>query len=482
MIKKINLYKEPIDIYTMIIDEPYSFILESSLYDKKYGRYSIVSASPFETVDYTDDPECIEKFRLIMNKYTKNIKNKNNYNNDNYNNDYNNNKTDNNYNHNNKINLPFTGGAVGYLSYDLGRYIETISERSKKVLDIPDLYFGLYDWAYVVDHKLKVLYIVTPDIDEVKEKEIIIQREKAIYDYKPIDTENGIENNAENNIEKKMLLKSNFTKKEYIDSVEKVRDYIKNGDIYQANLTQRFEGKTNRSAYDIYQDLRRIGPTIFGGMLNFEKVQVISNSPERFIKINDEIIESRPIKGTRPRGKDELEDKKFKDELINSEKDKAELLMIVDLVRNDLGRVSEIGSVKVPELFKLEAYANVYHLVSTIKSKMDSSKDIYDVIKSTFPGGSITGAPKIRAMEIIEELEPTRRNVYTGSVGYIGFDGKVDLNIAIRTIVKKDNNITFQVGGGITWDSNPEDEYMETLHKAKSIIETLRGYIDDNQN
>ena len=154
--------------------------------------------------------------------------------------------------------------------------------------------------------------------------------------------------------------------------------------------------------------------------------------------------------------------------------------MIVDLERNDLGRVSEIGSVKVPELFKIEAYANVYHLVATIESEKDKDKDIYEVIKATFPGGSITGAPKIRAMEVIEELEPTRRNVYTGSIGYIGFDGLADLNIAIRTIVKKDDRITFQVGGGITWDSNPEDEYMETLHKAKSIMKTLRGYIQDD--
>ena len=154
--------------------------------------------------------------------------------------------------------------------------------------------------------------------------------------------------------------------------------------------------------------------------------------------------------------------------------------MIVDLERNDLGRVSEIGSVKVPELFKIEAYANVYHLVATIESEIDKDKDIYEVIKATFPGGSITGAPKIRAMEVIEELEPTRRNVYTGSIGYIGFDGLADLNIAIRTIVKKDDRITFQVGGGITWDSNPEDEYMETLHKAKSIMKTLRGYIQDD--
>ena len=209
-------------------------------------------------------------------------------------------------------------------------------------------------------------------------------------------------------------------------------------------------------------------------------MQVISNSPERFIKVENRKIQTRPIKGTRPRGDNPEQDEFFKTELSNSEKDKAELLMIVDLERNDLGRVSEIGSVKVPELFKIEAYANVYHLVATIESEIDKDKDIYEVIKATFPGGSITGAPKIRAMEVIEELEPTRRNVYTGSIGYIGFDGLADLNIAIRTIVKKDDRITFQVGGGITWDSNPEDEYMETLHKAKSIMKTLRGYIQDD--
>ena len=449
MIKKVDIYLDPINLYEMIKNEPYSFILESSLYDEKFGRYSIVSSSPFEIVEYTDDPQCIEKLRNIMNKYTS-------------------------FNTDNKENLPFTGGAVGYLSYDLGRYIEKIPEQAKKYIDVPDIYFGLYDWAYVVDHKLKSLYIVTPDIDKEKEQAIIIKREKAIHEYKPIEIEDVME--------EKVALTSNFTKQGYIKSVEKVRDYIRSGDIYQANLTQKFAGKTKRSSYDIYKELRKISPTIFGGMLHFEKVEVISNSPERFIKIKDKIIESRPIKGTRPRGQNEIEDNKYKQELINSEKDKAELLMIVDLVRNDLGRVSKIGSVKVKELFKLEAYANVYHLVATIQSEIDSSKDIYDVIKATFPGGSITGAPKIRAMEIIEELEPTRRNVYTGSIGYIGFDESIDFNIAIRTIVKKDDDISFQVGGGITWDSNSEDEYMETLHKARSIIKTLRGYIDDTKN
>ncbi len=448
MIKEINKYIEPIEIYAMIKDEPHSFILESSLYHDEYGRYSIVASNPFEVVKYSNDPECIDKFRNTMNKYSFES------------------------NDEKKYGLPFNGGAVGYLSYDLGRYLEKIENKTTVDMEVPDLYFGLYDWAYVIDHKDKNLYIVTANLDKVKEVKIIAEREELILNSKPTK--------ISYTTDEEIPLKSNFTKQEYIDSIERVRQYIRSGDIYQANLTQRFDARTSRSAFDIYAQLREVGPTIFGGLLNFEDVQVISNSPERFIKVENRKIQTRPIKGTKPRGETPEQDEFFKNELSNSEKDKAELLMIVDLERNDLGRVSKIGSVKVPELFKIEAYANVYHLVATIESEIDKEKDIYDVIKATFPGGSITGAPKIRAMEVIEELEPTRRNVYTGSIGYIGFDGTTDLNIAIRTIVKKDDRITFQVGGGITWDSKPEDEYMETLHKAKSIMKTLRGYIQDD--
>ncbi|WP_417202057.1 aminodeoxychorismate synthase component I [Acetoanaerobium sticklandii] len=448
MIKEIKKYIEPIEIFELIKDEPHSFILESSLYHDEYGRYSIIASNPFEVVKYSNDPECIDKFRTIMNKYSF----------------VSNNDT--------KSLLPFNGGAVGYLSYDLGRYIEKIENKTIVDMEVPDLYFGLYDWAYVVDHKERKLYLVSADLDKDKEEKLIIEKEELILNHTPAEKLIPVDEEVQ--------LKSNFTKQEYIDSIEKVRQYIRSGDIYQANLTQRFDGKTKRSAFDIYSELREVGPTIFGGLLNFEDVQVISNSPERFIKVENRKIQTRPIKGTRPRGDNTEQDEFFKTELSNSEKDKAELLMIVDLERNDLGRVSEIGSVKVPELFKIEAYANVYHLVATIESEIDKDKDIYEVIKATFPGGSITGAPKIRAMEVIEELEPTRRNVYTGSIGYIGFDGLADLNIAIRTIVKKDDRITFQVGGGITWDSNPEDEYMETLHKAKSIMKTLRGHIQDD--
>ena len=264
-----------------------------------------------------------------------------------------------------------------------------------------------------------------------------------------------------------------------MNSVRKVQDYIKQGDIYQANLTQRFEGETTLSSYELYRDLRNISPAPFGAFLNFEDTNVLSNSPERFIKCIDKKVETRPIKGTRPRGITKEEDLRLQEELRNSEKDRAELLMIVDLERNDIGRISKIGTVKVPELFIIEPYANVNHLVSTVVGELDDNRSCMDVIKATFPGGSITGAPKIRAMEIIDELEPTQRNIYTGSIGYIGFNGDMDLNIAIRTIIKQDNNVYFQVGGGMTWDSNPEDEYQETLDKAKSIMKALRGYYEE---
>lgn len=453
MIREITC-REPMELFMMIKDEPHSFILESSMFHETLGRYSIVGSSPFKILKYKNDPRFLEKFRKEMNQYSSVYDD----------------------------NLPFHGGAIGYISYDGGKYFEDIKSKTKDDMDIPDLYFGLYDWAFAIDHLLKKTYIVTADINAEKEKEIIVYREKQITE-KNNRQINGkkINDEIDNDISLKKI-QSNFTKKEYINRIEKVREYIRKGDIYQANLTQRFEGETEENGVKIYNDLRQYSPTLFGGLLNFEQIQVISNSPERFIKVTDNIIETRPIKGTRPRGASDMEDESLKEELKNSEKDKAELLMIVDLERNDLGRVSRVGSVKVPELFKIETYQNVHHLVATIRSKMAEGLDVFDVIKATFPGGSITGAPKIRAMEIIEELEPTCRNIYTGSMGYIGFDGTTDLNIAIRTIVKKGSKITFQAGGGITWDSKPEEEYQESLDKAEAIMQVLHGCLDKGEN
>lgn len=449
MIKEINTKLSAFEIFTIFKDEKDSFILDSAMDKNKLGRYSFISSNPFKTLKYKNSNENPLGFlQEELNKY----------------------KVE------NKTQLPFIGGAVGYLSYDLGNYIEKLPRSAKDDLNGYDLYFGLYDSVIVVDHLKEKTYIATPNLDVKKEENIVLDIENKI---------NEAEINGVNPIcyeEKEVTptkLKSNFTKKDFENSVEKVRQYIKNGDIYQANLTQRFSGKTTLSSYELYRDLRKVSPAPFGAYLNFDDFNILSNSPERFIKCMDKKLETRPIKGTRPRGKNKEEDLKLQEELRNSEKDKAELLMIVDLERNDIGRISKIGSVKVPELFVIEPYANVNHLVATVVGELDDDKDAVDAIKATFPGGSITGAPKIRAMEIIDELEPTQRNAYTGSIGYIGFNGDMDLNIAIRTVIKKEEDVYFQVGGGMTWGSDPREEYQETLDKAQSIMKALRGYYEE---
>ncbi|MCC3864042.1 aminodeoxychorismate synthase component I [Terrisporobacter petrolearius] len=449
MIKEINTKLSAFEIFTIFKDEKDSFILDSAMDKNKLGRYSFISSNPFKTLKYKNSNENpLDFLQEELNKY----------------------KVE------NKTQLPFIGGAVGYLSYDLGNYIEKLPRSAKDDLNGYDLYFGLYDSVIVVDHLKEKTYIATPDLDVKKEENLVLNIENKI-DEAEINGVNPI--CYEEKEVSPTKLKSNFTKKEFENSVEKVRQYIKNGDIYQANLTQRFSGKTTLSSYELYRDLRKVSPAPFGAYLNFDDFNILSNSPERFIKCMDKKLETRPIKGTRPRGKNKEEDLKLQEELRNSEKDKAELLMIVDLERNDIGRISKIGSVKVPELFVIEPYANVNHLVATVVGELDEDKDAVDAIKATFPGGSITGAPKIRAMEIIDELEPTQRNAYTGSIGYIGFNGDMDLNIAIRTVIKKEDDVYFQVGGGMTWGSDPREEYQETLDKAQSIMRALRGYYEE---
>ena len=449
MIKEINTKLNAFEIFTIFKDEKDSFILDSAMDKNKLGRYSFISSNPFKTLKYKNSKENpLDSLQSELNKY----------------------KVENN------TELPFIGGAVGYLSYNLGKYIENLQESAKDDLNAYDLYFGFYDYVIVVDHLKEKTYIATPNLDVKKEENIVSNIENRINEAE-IKGINPI--CYEEREVPPTKLQSNFTRKGFENSVEKVRQYIRSGDIYQANLTQRFSGKTTLSSYELYRDLRRISPAPFGAYLNFDDFNILSNSPERFIKCIDRKLETRPIKGTRPRGKNKEEDLKLQEELKNSEKDRAELLMIVDLERNDIGKISKIGSVKVPELFVIEPYANVNHLVATVVGELDEDKDVVDVIKVTFPGGSITGAPKIRAMEIIDELEPTKRNVYTGSIGYIGFNGDMDLNIAIRTIIKKEDDVYFQVGGGMTWGSDPSEEYQETLDKAQSIMKALRGYYEE---
>ncbi|HBH1341565.1 aminodeoxychorismate synthase component I [Clostridioides difficile] len=449
MIREINTKLNSFEIFTIFRNEHDSFILDSAMDKEKLGRYSFISSQPFKVLKYKDtDENPLEVLKEELHKYRVV----------------------------NDTNLPFVGGAVGYLSYDLGNYIENLPRTAVDDIEMPDMYFGFYNHVIVIDHLVQKTYIATPNIDIELEEKIIDDIEQRILK----EEKKGIDSiYYEEKEVTPIRLKSNFTKEEFKNAVQSVREYIRQGDIYQANLTQRFSGETELTSFELYRDLRRFSPAPFGAFLNFEDAHILSNSPERFIRCVNKRIETRPIKGTRPRGKDKEEDLRLQQELRNSEKDRAELLMIVDLERNDIGRISKTGSVKVPELFVIEPYANVNHLVSTVVGELKDDKDATDVIKATFPGGSITGAPKIRAMEIIDELEPTQRNVYTGSIGYIGFNGDMDFNIAIRTIIKNDKKVYFQVGGGMTWDSDPDEEYQETLDKAKSIMKALRGYYEE---
>ncbi|TCO74397.1 aminodeoxychorismate synthase component I [Marinisporobacter balticus] len=455
LIKAINTSLNSFQIYSLFKDEPYSFFLDSGMDHEKLGKYSFIGFDPFLifksknnridicengiTSTFYGDP--FKKLREIFSTYAM---------------DY---KTD----------LPFIGGAVGYLGYDLCHHIEKLPRTAIDDINIPDCYFGLYDGVIIIDHVKNTVSIAALGIKD-REKTIIANIENIIKETEKTGVTLSIQ--KKNN---PVTLKSNFEKEDYMKAINKIKDYIKAGDIYQANMTQRFECTLEESPFELYAKLREINPAPFASFIDFGEGQIVSSSPERFIQIKENIIETRPIKGTRPRGNTHEEDMKNREELLSSEKDKAELLMIVDLERNDLGKISKTGSVKVTELFHLEAYPTVYHLVATVIGKMKDDLHIIDCIKSAFPGGSITGAPKIRAMEIIDALEPTQRNVYTGSIGYIGFNGSVDLNIVIRTILCKDKKAYFQVGGGIVWDSDANLEYEETLHKAKALIKALES-------
>ena len=371
--------------------------------------------------------------------------------------------------------IPFAGGGIGYFSYDLCGMLERIEDRREDDLCMPDIIFCFYNTAIVVNHAENKTYAAVspagqdkPYCPEEKLDAICTALAERGREADGAPAESGLL------LRFRSPLISNFTREQYCDMVRTAKEYIRNGDIYQVNLSQRFKTTLGTAhLFNLYKKLRRLNPAPFSAYLDFGDIKVLSTSPERFIKIRDGIIETRPIKGTRPRGKSLEEDVALCRELLASEKDRAELTMIIDLERNDLGKVCEIGSVHVKRLFEVEHYATVHHLVSTIEGKLKPGVDAIDCIRAAFPGGSITGAPKIRAMEIINELEPAKRDIYTGSIGYIGFDGNCDLNIAIRTVIAKGNDVFYNVGGGIVWDSEPEKEYQETLDKGEALMQAL---------
>ncbi|MBW3623959.1 MAG: aminodeoxychorismate synthase component I [Armatimonadetes bacterium] len=360
---------------------------------------------------------------------------------------------------------PFIGGAVGWFGYDLARRWEQLPEAAEDDTRLPCFRLAFYDTIYACDHESDRLWRVTRR--DLAKTVNAIQTPSSVKDsagYPPFPSQVGTPCGRET-----------FSREGYLRAIERIKEYIAAGDIYQANLTQRFARPFSADPSELFLQLRRVNPAPFSAFLDFGDVTVLSASPERFLRLDAATrrVETRPIKGTRPRSPDPEMDRGYAAELLKSEKDRAENLMIVDVHRNDLGRVCEIGSVRVPVLRGLESYATVHHLVSVVEGRLRPDCAPLDLFRAAFPAGSITGAPKLRAMEIIEELEPVRRGIYTGSIGYLGWDGGMDLSVAIRTLVAQGGAVHYGVGGGIVADSDPEAEYQETLVKAGGLERAL---------
>ncbi|OGW74958.1 MAG: aminodeoxychorismate synthase, component I [Omnitrophica bacterium RBG_13_46_9] len=473
IIEKIDIKCSPVSIYALFKDLPYSSFLDSALNSHSLGRFSFIGMEPFLVfkskkdriiLDWTTKQEIsrgnpfiilkglFEKFRIDSQDFP----------------------------------FPFIGGGIGYFSYELKDFNESLPDRAVDDINIPDCIMCFYDCILAFDHFSGESFIISSGLPEKGERRLYRRRARLenvrnrIYaltktrpEQAPAAAGRVVKKPMLERLQPAYCLGSNFTKDSYLKAVENAKEYIKAGDIYQVNLSQRFKVPFSIDPFDLYSILRTINPAPFACFLNFGDVKVVSASPERFLKKDARRIQTRPIKGTRPRGKDGGEDARLKEELISSAKDKAENLMIIDLERNDLGRICEYGSVRVTEFMACEKYATVFHLVSTIEGQLRGEIDSIDCLINCFPGGSITGAPKIRSMEIIEELEPVKRSIYTGSVGYISFNDNMDTSIVIRTFIIKGNETYFQVGGGIVYDSDPEKEYQETLDKAKALIEAV---------
>jgi para-aminobenzoate synthetase component 1 len=461
LIEEIDTELPPIDAFELLRNRRFSFFLDSGMNPDKLGRYSFIGSDPFLVFSSRGSEITVtqgtENKRLNGNPFDTLGQLLESYRLD-----------------SDSSPVPFVGGAVGYLSYDLCHFIERLPDTAVDDLKLPECYFSFYDLALAFDNLQGKAYIVSTGFPELNEDKRIERAQKRRDEMKAMLAEapSPGTDTPPTPVEP-VTLTGGFTHREYVDAVEKCRQYIINGDIFEVNLSQRFEAELAITPYELYRRLRRINPAPFAGYLGFDEVTVVSASPERFLRVRGDWVETRPIKGTRPRGKTPEEDEARAKELTSSPKDRAENIMIVDLERNDLGRVCRFGTVRVTELAILETFPTVFHLTSTVEGRLREGKNVIDLLKATFPGGSITGAPKVRAMEIIDELEPTRRSVYTGNIGYIGFNGDLDLNIVIRTFLVKGKKAYFQAGGAVVYDSDPEAEYQETLDKARALIDAL---------
>lgn len=462
-------YDTPVSAFKKIETGSYSFLLESVEGGEKWGRYSFLGTEP--SVIFRSKGSKIE---ITENGKTKTIEGD---------------PVDELRNLHSRFRpvaepgLPrFHGGAVGYFSYDIVRFVEDLPELGVDELKLWDSLFMITDTVLVFDninHKIKIIYNAhVKDTESSREcYEIAVNKIEEISEKlkKPLSFEDGSQNSSNESENSEPELESNFKPEDYKEAVRKTKEYIKAGDIIQAVISQRWKTKLDVDPFDLYRALRVLNPSPYMFYFKTDSEILVGSSPEVMVRVEDGQVLSRPIAGTRPRGRTEKEDLELEEELLADPKERAEHIMLVDLARNDLGRVSETGTVHVDELMIIERYSHVMHIVSNVTSLLTPGKDAFDVVKATFPAGTLSGAPKVRAMEIIEETEPERRGAYGGAVGYFGFSGNMDACITIRTFVIKDGEIYIQAGAGIVADSDPDREFEETVNKVKALVRAVEA-------
>jgi para-aminobenzoate synthetase component 1 len=439
-------YIDPYLIFTQVSNMRGTIFLDSSMQNDNYGRYSYIVINPIQYFNNDNiHQDCIIWQEILT-------KNKIQYDN---------------------LLPPFIGGLVGYFSYDLMNKLEQVKLTSNEQI-VPDYMFALYTQTFAFDHVNKITWIIVQDIciaDNNLDNNISLM----------LDLYNNAKHNMNikkitQNIISQLKFNSSYKDTEYLTVIDKAKNYILSGDIFEVNITQKFVAKiaNDINCVDIYSKLRGANPAPFSAYINFDDLVIMSSSPERFMRIIDKEVEVRPIKGTIKRYEEYELDKIQQDKLYNSQKDRAENIMIVDLMRNDLSKICEANSVVVKQLCQVESYTNLHHLVSVITGQLKKQNSIIDALLKCFPAGSITGAPKIRAMEIIDELEPFKRGVYCGAIGYFSFNQNIDFSVAIRTIIKNKQEISFYSGGAITLDSNPQDEHNELMLKAEKLYNIFK--------
>lgn len=459
-------YDTPVSAFRKIDSSDFSFLLESVEGGEKWGRYSFLGTDPSvifrskgsdieilengESKTFKANP--IDALRELLSRYrpvvTKDIPR-------------------------------FHGGAVGYFSYDTVRFIEDIPEIADDELELWDSIYMITDCVLVFDninHKIKIIanaYVPSADEAEQEYSNAVNKIKKIKEKLRSSVDKKYLNSNGGDKSTDKVILESNFEPEKFKQSVEKTKEYIRAGDIIQAVISQRWKTDLKVDTFDLYRALRVLNPSPYMFYLKMGDQAFVGSSPEVMVRVEGSRIENRPIAGTRPRGKTKKEDIQFEKDLLSDPKEKAEHIMLVDLARNDLGRVAKVGTVEVDELMTIERYSHVMHIVSNVIAELEEGKDAFDVIKATFPAGTLSGAPKVRAMEIIEETEPSRRGAYGGAIGYFSFTGNMDSCITIRTFVVKDNKIYIQAGAGIVSDSVPETEYQESVNKVKALVKAV---------